>query len=206
MIRDRRRIKRLRTIFFSVVRYQRQSVRCDLSVVTASRTLPRKRHLSTRCQQMTSASHSSQIRPGAPGSLLPGGDFHVIAPFSRTTTGGPLLGGIVTPLQYVVDLGTGINISPETVCWVSITNNVGADYGWVWANTAGAYDQGVASTYGSVSTGPWQVSSGGGMFFELYNTNVPEPTTFWIALAAVSGLPRLRLKHRSRSSAPDRRT
>jgi hypothetical protein len=133
---------------------------------------------------------------GAPGLPLVGGDFHVGAPVQRTPTGGPMLNGIVMPLEYFVDLGAGITMSPSTVYWMSIVNNPGANYSWAWANTAGAYDQRVAGTLGDILVGPWNVSSGGGMYFELSDSNIPEPTSFGVFLAGVFGIWCIRLTAR----------
>jgi hypothetical protein len=131
---------------------------------------------------------------GAPGVPLIGGDFH-IGPVQRTPTGGPLLVGVHTPLEYVVDLGAGITLSPSTVYWMSIVNSPGSNFFWNWANTAGAFDQRVVSTYGDITTGPWSVATGGGMYFELRDTNVPEPNTVWILLWIACGAYRLRIIH-----------
>jgi hypothetical protein len=64
---------------------------------------------------------------GAPGTPLVGGDFQVGAPVLRTPTGGPLLNGIYTPLEYILDLGAGIALSPSSMYWVSIVNNSGSN-------------------------------------------------------------------------------
>ena len=133
---------------------------------------------------------------GAPGVPLAGGDFHVGPPVQRTPTGGPLLNGIVTPIEYFIDLGTGLNVSAGTPYWLSIVNNPGPNYGWAWARGAGVYDQQVAATLGDVSTGPWSVNTAGGMFFELSDNNVPEPISFGIFLAGACGMWWMRLIRR----------
>jgi hypothetical protein len=113
---------------------------------------------------------------GAPGVPIPGGDFQVGGAAQRNPTGGPLLNGGYTPLEYTLDLGAGASIAPATVYWMSITNNPGQTIFWVWARTAGAYDQKTAVTDGDVATGPWSTATSGGMFFELRDNNVPKPS------------------------------
>ena len=121
---------------------------------------------------------------GAPGTPLANGDFMVV-PSLRTPTGGPLLNGLETPIAFVLDLGTGVTLNPATIYWVSIVNNPGPSYSWAWARANGVLDQQVASTYGEISSGPWQITfNTGGMFFELSNNNVPEPDS--VALCAVA--------------------
>ncbi len=125
---------------------------------------------------------------GIPGLPIPDGDFHVGAPVLRTPTGGPLLNGVDTPLEYVLDLGPGITLSPTTVYWVSIVNYAGPNNGWVWARAAGVFDQQVAATMGDFSTGPWSVGTSGGMYFVLNDNNVPEPTSLGILLLTALGM------------------
>ena len=70
-------------------------------------------------------------------------------------------------------------------------NNPGTGYFWDWGRAAGVFDQQIAATLGDVTTGPWNVSGGGGMFFELRDNNVPEPETvalFTTALLTLFGL------------------
>ena len=134
---------------------------------------------------------------GAPGVPLVGGDFHIGTKLQRTPTGGPKLNAVVTPLEYVVDLGAGISLSPTTIYWVSLVNNVGPNYGWAWARAAGVFDQQVAATYGDVMTGPWSTDTNGGMYFQLNNNNVPEPASIGMLLAAVSGILCFRVTHPS---------
>lgn len=138
---------------------------------------------------------------GAPGAALAGGDFHVGAGVQRTPTGGPLLNGVYTPLEYFVDLGAGITLSPSTVYWMSIVNNPGTNYGWAWARTAGVLDQQTAATFGDIATDPWSIAGGGGMYFELRKTNVPEPNTLalWFLLSAACGMYCLRVGRRSKT-------
>jgi len=132
---------------------------------------------------------------GAPGAPLAGGDFHVGAPLSRSPTGGPMLHSVYPPLQYFIDLGAGVTLDRGTVYWLSIVDDPGTNYFWDWANGAGAYDQGVASSDGDIQSGPWQISSGGGMWFELSDNNVPEPTTVGMLTVAAFGLWQLRARY-----------
>jgi hypothetical protein len=125
---------------------------------------------------------------GVPGVPLAGGDFQVGAAVRRTPTGGPLLNALLTPIEYSIDLGAGISLSPGSVYWVSIVDNPGNSYFWAWARAGGVFDQQVAATLGDVSIGPWNVSTSGGMFFELSDNNVPEPESFGILLAGTCGM------------------
>jgi hypothetical protein len=136
-----------------------------------------------------------------PGMPLESGDFAIGAAIRRTPTGGPLLNGITTPMEFVVDLGNGIELNPLTKYWLSITNNPGAEYGWSWARANGVLDSLVAATFEDIDTGAWTVGSHGGMWFELSDQNIPEPTTYvmlWVA-ATATGLARVR------GIAPDQR-
>lgn len=133
---------------------------------------------------------------GAPGMPLIGGDFHVGAAVRRTPTAGPLLNGIYMPLEYQLDLGTGIALDPSTVYWMSIVNDPGANYFWDWARAGSAFDQSVASKYGDILSGPWEVfPHEGGMFFELSDRNVPEPSAVGMLLAGLLGMLWIRLIH-----------
>lgn len=125
---------------------------------------------------------------GEPGAPLASGEFHVGVPVQRAATGAPQLNGIVTALEYFIDLGAGITVNPATPYWMSVVNDPGPSYGWAWANTAGAFDQGVAGTMGDILTGPWSVSSAGGMFFEIYDNNVPEPSSLILIFVTVGGI------------------
>jgi hypothetical protein len=125
---------------------------------------------------------------GAPGAALAGGDFHVGAAIQRTATGGPFLNAVDRPLEYHLDLGTGITVSPSTVNWVSIANNPGTDYFWDWARGPGVLDQRVAATEGNITSGPWAVSTSGGMYFVLSDSNVPEPSTLLLAVGIFAPL------------------
>jgi hypothetical protein len=138
---------------------------------------------------------------GAPGILLADGDFSVGVPIRRTPTGGPLLNGVETPLEYVVDLGTGISVGPSTIYWISILNNPGTNYSWAWARALGAFDQQTAGTFGNIEAAPWNVFTNGGMFFELSDRNVPEPSSIGILFAAICGMLPFFVRRRSSSCA-----
>jgi hypothetical protein len=125
---------------------------------------------------------------GAPGLPLIGGDFSVGAPVRRTPTNGPLLNGDTTPLEYILDLGTGISVAPATVYWLSVVNNPGPNYGWSWARTSRVFDQKTAGTSGDVTAGPWSTFTNGGMYFELSDNNVPEPDSFLMILLTAGGM------------------
>jgi hypothetical protein len=125
---------------------------------------------------------------GIPGAVAPGGSFSVGSMISREPTGGPLLGGAATPLQFIVDLGSGVPLNPNEVYWLSITNNPGSEHGWVWATALGASGQ-LASTDEDLGTGPWAVGTNGSMWFELNDANVPEPTAWRLVLAGALATP-----------------
>jgi hypothetical protein len=125
---------------------------------------------------------------GSPGPLVSGGEFAIGSAFRRTPTGGRLLNGVEFPIEYVVDLGEGIVLSPATEYWLAITNDAGPAYGWAWARAAGLFDQQTAGTYDNVASGPWNVYVNGGMFFELNDQNIPEPSTLILAIAALATL------------------
>jgi hypothetical protein len=136
---------------------------------------------------------------GVPGLPVAGGDFQVGLPIRRTPTGGPLLNGVYTPFEYVIDLSSGITLSPSTTYWMSIVNSPGSNYFWGWARAAGVLDQKVASTFGDPTTGSWTVFTTGGMYFELNDENVPEPGAFRIFLSAGFGVWWLRLRRHRRT-------
>lgn len=112
---------------------------------------------------------------GSPGARIPGGDFAIGPAFRRVGTGGQLLGGVFLPIEYVVNLGSGVELSPSTVYWLVIVNDSDPAHGWVWANAYGRFDQLTAATFSGVASGPWNVYDSGGMFFELMDQIVPEP-------------------------------
>ena len=95
-------------------------------------------------------------------------------------TGGSLLNGTLTPFEYVIDLADGISLDPGTDYWISVMNDPGPDHFWRWARADGILDNQTAATFDDVSTGPWNVFVNGGMFFELNNENIPEPTSLQI--------------------------
>ncbi len=131
-----------------------------------------------------------------PGAPLAGGDFATGAAARRAPTHGSILNGVQFPIEYVLDLGSGITLTPNAVFWLSILNDPGSKYGWQWARTLGVYDQFTAETEGNVSAGAWSVYSTGGMFFSLDNANVPEPDTSTIFIFALMGIPVLHHRRR----------
>jgi hypothetical protein len=112
---------------------------------------------------------------GTPGIPLPGGDFAIGTAARRVPTNGTLLNGDQFPIEYTLDLASGIALSPNTVYWISILNDPGPQYGWQWAHGQGVFDQQVAATEGDVTAGAWNVNTVGGMFFALSDSSVPEP-------------------------------
>jgi len=114
---------------------------------------------------------------GSPGAVIANGDFAIGSVFRRTPTGGQLLNGNVNPIEFVVNLGEGISLIPETKYWVAITNNPGLDHAWVWARASGVLDNQTAGSNNSVLTGPWNTFANGGMWFELNDQIIPEPTS-----------------------------
>ena len=133
---------------------------------------------------------------GSPGAPISGGNFSIGSAFVRTPTGGPLLNGVVTPLEFEVDLGVGIALDPDTEYWISLTNDPGPEHGWAWARANGMSYQ-LASTFGNIETGPWAIGTSGSMWFELNDANVPEPGTWSLLLLAT--IAPLVLRNRSRS-------
>jgi hypothetical protein len=136
---------------------------------------------------------------GAPSFPLNGGNFNVGVPVDRTATGGPLLNGVVTPIEYSVDFGAGISLSPGAIYWMSIVNDPEADYFWAWARAGGVYDQQTAGTVGDITGGPWSIVTNGGMWFELSDSNVPEPSSFGVFLAGACGMYCVRVRRCSRN-------
>lgn len=124
---------------------------------------------------------------GHPGMPLQGGDYVIGSASNRFPTGAQLLGGITTPQEYVINLPVGITLSPNTVYWLSISNDLSAVSGWVWARAFGDFDRAIASTEGTIEGGAWKIHEVEGMWFELYDVNVPEPSTFTLlAMAAIA--------------------
>jgi hypothetical protein len=97
------------------------------------------------------------------------------------------LNGVYFPIEYVFNLGNGIVVSPDTVYWLAITNDAGPVHGWLWARAFGQYDQLTAATFDGIATGPWNVYGSGGMYFELNDQFIPEPTAFELFLTVFLG-------------------
>ncbi len=114
---------------------------------------------------------------GMPGAPLTGGDFSIGPAFSRSPTGGPLLNGVTTPIEYAINLPSGMSLQPNTSYWLSVSNDPSPLSGWGWARANGVIDQSTASTNGSIEAGSWNTFANGGMWFELNDHNIPEPST-----------------------------
>jgi len=123
---------------------------------------------------------------GTPGTPLPGGDFAVGSAFGRKPTGGQLLNGVTEPYEYIINLASGIILSPGTTYWISISNDLLPDNGWAWARASGVLDPQTAGTRNDLIAGPWDTVTTGGMFFELDNQFVPEPTSMALFVIALT--------------------
>jgi len=123
---------------------------------------------------------------GSPGAPVAGGDFAITLPYGRTSTGGQMLNGVLNPIDVIANLGNGITLAPDTDYWISITNDVRPDHSWAWARAGGVFDQSTAGTDNDIALGPWDIFSNGGMWFELNDQNVPEPTS--LALLTVASV------------------
>jgi len=121
----------------------------------------------------------------SPGAPLAGGDFLVTSVFARTPTGGPLLNGIFNPIEFVIDLGSGITLNEGSAYWISIGNGPGPNHGWAWARAGGVFGPELASNFSDVTTGPWNVFSSGGMWFELNDHNIPEPSSQVVVVVVI---------------------
>lgn len=138
---------------------------------------------------------------GTPGLPLSGSDFNIGSAFSRTPTGGQLLNGVTIPQEYIINLPDGITLSPNTTYWLSITNSLLPNNGWAWARAGGVFDQEIASTTGVVATGPWtKGASSGGLWFELNDQIIPEPSSFVLLLLSLMATAIPRSRHWQRGS------
>jgi hypothetical protein len=120
---------------------------------------------------------------GSPGLPISGGDFSSAAQL-RAPTGRQLLQGVYSPIEYVVNLGEGIELSAETVYWLAVINDAGPEHGWLWAEAKGVFDQKLATTFENAIAGPWNIYDGG-MYFELDDQSIPEPTSIVVAFMAL---------------------
>jgi len=124
---------------------------------------------------------------GTPGTPLPGGDFAIGSAYSRTPTSGRLLNGVTVPFDYVINLSSEIILNSDTEYWISVTNDLLPDSGWVWARASENLGSTISTTTNDVGMGSWTISSsGGGMFFELDNQYVPESTSIALFLIALT--------------------
>ena len=123
---------------------------------------------------------------GTPDSPVVGGDFTIESAVFRSLAGGEDLNGLATPIDFVIDLGNGVTLNSDQEYWISITNNPEMGYGWLWARAAGVLDFAAASTIGTIAEGPWDVVSSDGLWFELNDQNIPEPTSLILILMGCS--------------------
>jgi len=123
---------------------------------------------------------------GIPGAPIAGGDFAIGPAFLRTPTGGRLLNGVRNSIEFIVNLGKGISITPQTEYWITIVNNPGPDHFWQWARAAGVLDNQTVATTISIQAGPWNTFTNGGMWFELGDQIIPEPTSLIILLMGIA--------------------
>lgn len=139
---------------------------------------------------------------GIPGPPLTGGDFAIGSAFRRIPTGGELLNGVGVPIEYVINFPNAISLNPDTIYWISIVNDLLPTSGWSWARSNGGLDLTIASTTSDIITGPWTLgSSSGGMWFELNDQVIPEPSSFVLVLLAIAAsvLPRFLHPHKEHS-------
>ncbi len=122
---------------------------------------------------------------GSPGAPLSGGDFSIGPAFSRNPTGGQLLNGVTVPQEYVINLPNDITVNPNRPYWFSITNDILPVSGWVWARAEGTFDETIASVTDSIETGTWSTLVNGGMWFELSDHIVPEPSSLSLLIATL---------------------
>ncbi|QDU58915.1 hypothetical protein Pan181_51560 [Aeoliella mucimassa] len=122
---------------------------------------------------------------GSPTTPTASGTFSVNSASTWQPTNGQLLNGIGAPIEFVLNLGDGVKLNRGTTYWLSILNNPRPGSGWAWARANGLIDQDLAATNDDVATGPWNVGTSGGMWFELSTTAIPEPSG--IALFSFGG-------------------
>lgn len=128
---------------------------------------------------------------GLPGSTLPEGDFSITDGTLQRFTNGRLLNGVGVPVEYWIDLGDGIQLEPNTEYWISVSNRPNSTDSWAWARAGGLFDQQIATTLNTGAPDLWTISgSGGGMWFELRTTNIPEPGGFILCVAGLLAISR----------------
>ncbi len=131
---------------------------------------------------------------GSPSMPVSGGDFSISSAVLRTPTGGQLLNATGRPIEFILDLGAGVTLDRGTEYWISVSNNPLPGSGWAWARANNVHDSQLASTTGDVATGSWTVGATSGMFFELSDENIPEPTSFILSLMALTQLVLIRCR------------
>ncbi len=119
---------------------------------------------------------------GTPGLSVPGGDFDGGLLTIRAPTGGMAINGSFEPIEYRIDLGSGVSLQPGTEYWVAVTNDPGVGFGWGWARAEGVFDSNTAGTADSFTSPSWTIFQNGGMWFELNDHNIPEPSTLTFLL------------------------
>lgn len=125
---------------------------------------------------------------GIPGAPLEGGDFDIGSPYSRLPTSWPVPTRLTNPLEYIINLPGGLVLDPGTTYWLSITNTRLPNFGWAWTRADGELDRLTAATFDSITSGPWSVFETGGMWFELSDQTVPEPSSLLFLLTSLCSL------------------
>ncbi len=133
---------------------------------------------------------------GLPGDTVEGGNFSEGVLSTRIPTEGQRLNGRNVPIEYSIDLADGVLLNPSTVYWISIMNDPEPRDGWLWARANGTFDSQIAtvrSTSGEFTGLPWvEGASSGGMWFELSDQNVPEPSSLLLITTSLAMIQLLR--------------
>jgi len=134
---------------------------------------------------------------GMPGSIVPGGDFDGGLLAVRSATGGMLINGSFEPIIYGIDLRIGLLLNPNTEYWMAVTNDPGLGFGWAWARANGVLDSQTVGTSDSFASPSWELFDNGGMWFELSDQNIPEPSSLLLLLTSFTATHLLRRQRKS---------
>jgi hypothetical protein len=125
---------------------------------------------------------------GKPGGVVQGGAFQPASAVNRTPTGQTIINGAYSVYSYAADLGLGIQLEANTRYWLSIFNNVTAEWSWGLA-----FVQDPTDTVAYLQPGhDWELFEGYRLHFALDDANlnsVPEPASMVLlatGLAAAS--------------------